>query len=106
MKALYIGRGGATAGFVDSVTADDGLVGVLLDVTSFYYESGEYILYVCIATGLLLHDVCMYIYVCICRWSNLRHRLFAESRWNQVFCHQCADVCRICKHVNIHTVHT
>ena len=40
MKALYIGRGGTTAGFVDSVTADDGLVGVLLDVTSFYYESG------------------------------------------------------------------
>ena len=40
MKALYIGRGGTTAGFVDSVTADDGLVGALLDVTSFYYESG------------------------------------------------------------------
>ena len=50
MKALYIGRGGATAGFVDSVTADDGLVGVLLDVTSFYYESGVYV-YVCTFAG-------------------------------------------------------
>eukprot|EP01036_Dinobryon_divergens_P029414 gene29414-38508_t len=50
VKALYIGRGGATAGFVDSVTADDGLVGVLLDVTSFYYESGGQIF----DTGYLL----------------------------------------------------
>jgi len=35
-----VGRGGATAGFVDSVAADDGVVGVVLDLTSFYYESG------------------------------------------------------------------
>mmetsp|Transcript_21570 Transcript_21570/g.29691 ORF Transcript_21570/g.29691 Transcript_21570/m.29691 type:complete len:985 (+) Transcript_21570:57-3011(+) len=40
IKALYVGRGGSTAGFVDSVTAEDGVVGVVLDLTSFYYESG------------------------------------------------------------------
>lgn len=49
MKALYIGRGGSTAGFVDSVSADDGTVGVVLDLTSFYYESGGQIF----DTGLL-----------------------------------------------------
>ena len=61
MKALYIGRGGTTAGFVDSVTADDGLVGVLLDVTSFYYESG-----VVLWTRLCNYEcmyVCMYLQV-------------------------------------------
>ena len=41
-------------------------------------------------------NVCTY--VCMYRWSNLRYGLLAEFRWNQVFCHQCADICRICKH--------
>lgn len=38
--ALFQGRGGLTAGFVDSVTSADGAVGVILDTSSFYYESG------------------------------------------------------------------
>ena len=38
--ALFQGRGMSTAGFTDVVTVDDGAVGVILDVTSFYYESG------------------------------------------------------------------
>ena len=38
--AIYTGRGGSTAGFVDSATPESGLVGVVLDQTSFYYESG------------------------------------------------------------------
>lgn len=40
MLAIFTGRGQSTAGFVESATADAGLVGVILDVTSFYYESG------------------------------------------------------------------
>lgn len=47
--ALYQGRGGQTAGFVDSISSSDGTVGVILDVTSFYYESGGQIF----DTGLL-----------------------------------------------------
>jgi alanyl-tRNA synthetase len=38
--ALFQGRGLSTAGFADEVTEADGSVGVILDVTSFYYESG------------------------------------------------------------------
>lgn len=38
--ALFKGRGGSSTGFCDSVTADDGEVGVILDKSSFYYESG------------------------------------------------------------------
>ena len=38
--ALFQGRGMSTAGFTDRVTAEDGAVGVILDLTSFYYESG------------------------------------------------------------------
>lgn len=40
VTALYLGRGGATAGFTENVTTEDGMVGVILDSTSFYYESG------------------------------------------------------------------
>ena len=38
--ALFQGRGGAGAGFIDRVTTEDGAVGVILDTTSLYYESG------------------------------------------------------------------
>lgn len=38
--ALFQGRGLSTAGFTDEVTVADGAVGVVLDCTSFYYESG------------------------------------------------------------------
>jgi hypothetical protein len=38
--AIFTGRGGSTAGFVDSVTPESGVVGVILNETSFYYESG------------------------------------------------------------------
>ena len=38
--ALFQGRGLSTAGFTDEVTVADGAVGVVLDLTSFYYESG------------------------------------------------------------------
>ena len=38
--ALFQGRGMSTAGFTDVITVEDGAVGVILDVTSFYYESG------------------------------------------------------------------
>jgi alanyl-tRNA synthetase len=38
--AIYTGRGGATAGFIDAASADTGLVGIVLSETSFYYESG------------------------------------------------------------------
>jgi alanyl-tRNA synthetase len=38
--ALFKGRGGSTSGFFDSVSVDDDAVGVILDSTSFYYESG------------------------------------------------------------------
>jgi alanyl-tRNA synthetase len=38
--ALFLGRGSATAGFTDKITSADGAVGVILDKTSFYYESG------------------------------------------------------------------
>jgi len=40
---VFLGRGGLTAGFLEKnavVTAEDGLVGVILNETSFYYESG------------------------------------------------------------------
>ena len=38
--AFFQGRGGATAGFLDSISPSDGLTAVILDKTSFYYESG------------------------------------------------------------------
>mmetsp|Transcript_27496 Transcript_27496/g.26307 ORF Transcript_27496/g.26307 Transcript_27496/m.26307 type:complete len:1010 (+) Transcript_27496:145-3174(+) len=38
--ALFQGRGMTTAGFTDEITASDGAIGVILDMTSFYYESG------------------------------------------------------------------
>lgn len=38
--AVFTGRGGSTAGFVDSADADAGTVGIVLSDTSFYYESG------------------------------------------------------------------
>lgn len=38
--AVFQGRGGDTAGFSEEGTAADGSIGVLLDLTSFYYESG------------------------------------------------------------------
>ena len=40
VTALYTGRGGTGNGFTTSVQPADGLVGVVLDKTSFYYESG------------------------------------------------------------------
>ena len=50
--ALYQGRGGQTAGFVDSISSADGSVGVVVDSTSFYYESGGQVS----DTGLLLGE--------------------------------------------------
>ena len=38
--AVFTGRGGSTAGFVDSADAEAGTVGIVLSETSFYYESG------------------------------------------------------------------
>lgn len=38
--AVFTGRGGSTAGFVDSADAEAGTVGLVLSDTSFYYESG------------------------------------------------------------------
>lgn len=40
VTALYTGRGGEGNGFATSVSPEDGLVGIVLDKTSFYYESG------------------------------------------------------------------
>lgn len=40
MLAIFTGRGGSTAGFVDTADAGTGVVGVVLSDTSFYYESG------------------------------------------------------------------
>lgn len=50
--ALYQGRGGQTAGFVDTISSADGTVGVILNLTSFYYESGGQIY----DTGFLLGE--------------------------------------------------
>lgn len=50
--ALFVGRGGQTAGFVDSISAEDGLVGVILAESPFYYESGGQIY----DTGALIID--------------------------------------------------
>jgi alanyl-tRNA synthetase len=38
--AIFTGRGGSTNGFVDSATEASGVIGLILDETSFYYESG------------------------------------------------------------------
>jgi alanyl-tRNA synthetase len=39
--AIYLGRGGQTAGFVDTLEASNAsTIGLVLSVTSFYYESG------------------------------------------------------------------
>ena len=38
--ALFLGRGGSTAGFTDTIGPQDGHVGVVLDRSPFYYESG------------------------------------------------------------------
>jgi alanyl-tRNA synthetase len=40
VQAVFLGRGGQTAGFVESASVEEGLVGVVLNQTSFYYESG------------------------------------------------------------------
>ena len=50
--ALYQGRGGQTAGFADAISSVDGTVGVVLNLTSFYYESGGQTF----DTGVLLGD--------------------------------------------------
>ena len=71
MKALYIGRGGTTAGFVDSVTAEDGLVGVLLDVTSFYYESGMRSDYNLIRTMICSFEWLMYVCMYVCTGGQI-----------------------------------
>ena len=38
--AVFTGRGGSGPGFVDSVTKDEGTVGLILNSSPFYYESG------------------------------------------------------------------
>jgi len=38
--AIFNGRGGEGAGFSDTANGDSGLVGLVLDASSFYYESG------------------------------------------------------------------
>eukprot|EP01041_Mallomonas_annulata_P001725 gene1725-3341_t len=38
--ALFQGRGGSGAGFTDVASASDGIIGVILSSTSYYYESG------------------------------------------------------------------
>jgi len=50
--ALFQGRGGQTAGFVDTISSSDGSVGVIVDTSSFYYESGGQVS----DTGLLLGE--------------------------------------------------
>lgn len=40
VQAVFQGRGGSTNGFTDSATVEDSNVGIILDLTSFYYESG------------------------------------------------------------------
>lgn len=40
VTALFTGRGQEGAGFQSSITVEDGLVGLICDKTSFYYESG------------------------------------------------------------------
>lgn len=40
VKAIYFGKGGQDAGFIQEASTTDGLVGLVLDRTSFYYESG------------------------------------------------------------------
>ena len=57
--ALFIGRGGQTAGFVDIISAEDGLIGVVLDESPFYYESGGQIY----DTGILIIDGAMRFHV-------------------------------------------
>jgi alanyl-tRNA synthetase len=40
VTALFTGRGQEGAGFAEHITVDDGLVAVICDQTSYYYESG------------------------------------------------------------------
>ncbi len=40
VTAIFKGRGGEGAGFVSTAVKEDGLLGLLCDKTSFYYESG------------------------------------------------------------------
>lgn len=40
VEAIFVGRGGQGAGFVDSGSSEDGDIGIIVDKTSFYYESG------------------------------------------------------------------
>ena len=53
--ALFVGRGGQTAGFVDSISSEDGVVGVILAESPFYFESGGQIY----DTGTLVIDGAM-----------------------------------------------
>ena len=74
--AVFTGRGGSTAGFVDSADASSGMVGLILSETSFYYESGGQVfdtgaLQLTGADGkwlLILHEVflvsCFLYFVC------------------------------------------
>ena len=50
--AIFTGRGSEGAGFVNSATAEDGIMGIILQSSSFYYESGGQIS----DTGILSND--------------------------------------------------
>eukprot|EP01038_Epipyxis_sp_PR26KG_P007773 gene7773-10559_t len=50
--AIFTGRGGIGAGFLDEVTPAEGVIGLVLDSSPFYYESGGQIY----DTGLLLRS--------------------------------------------------
>lgn len=40
IQAIYIGKGGSSAGFVNEISEADGLVGIIVNKSPFYYESG------------------------------------------------------------------